>query len=522
MLATAAFVRAEDWPQGSGANGDYRSSEAVPTEWSVVLNQNIRWTITLPETGQNTPVIADGKIFFSTMKPVDADSELGTDIVAWCCDTDSGKILWQRDIAGQYPLRLSGCFTDSTSPPAVFDRDGGRIVFINASGSITCLSLEGKLLWEKQILSVGRCVPFLSDGKLVFTRQIYPPDADGNFPHKYADSPVEMWTQLQALDMASGEIIWTSTCGVNMGCTILPEKLSDGREVIFAGRGGGHGPPEKPDGVSMIDANDGSTIWTLPLDEFMATMSFRVRNDQLHIFHRGEHLSVDTATGKIDRRASIVDDVPVRRMINGERITQREMLPAEKSRMITQGSNLLVDQFHYFRSYTHPYLGRVDVDSGAVEYLELPLQLVREPNQDDQFAWYQEPPEAVGKKKKIDKRFQIQYQAQVANEARNSRGLIVMGDDRSVGNGWGHVAAPSPTVAGDHLYVPVMNGTVYVLNWRAETLDESALVAINDFGPAGKSWTRASLSFADGSAYAHTIRELICIGKPNPLPKRKP
>ena len=36
-------------------------------------------------------------------------------------------------------------------------------------------------------------------------------------------------------------------------------------------------------------------------------------------------------------------------------------------------------------------------------------------------------------------------------------------------------------------------------------------VAINDLGPAGQSWTRGSVSFADGRAFAHTIRELICI-----------
>ena len=39
------------------------------------------------------------------------------------------------------------------------------------------------------------------------------------------------------------------------------------------------------------------------------------------------------------------------------------------------------------------------------------------------------------------------------------------------------------------------------------------IVAINDLGPAGKSYSRASLSFANGKAYAHTIQELICIGK---------
>lgn len=41
----------------------------------------------------------------------------------------------------------------------------------------------------------------------------------------------------------------------------------------------------------------------------------------------------------------------------------------------------------------------------------------------------------------------------------------------------------------------------------------NVIAAINDLGPAGQSYTRASLSFANGHAFAHTIRELICIGK---------
>ena len=88
-----------------------------------------------------------------------------------------------------------------------------------------------------------------------------------------------------------------------------------------------------------------------------------------------------------------------------------------------------------------------------------------------------------------------------------------MGDKRSVGNGWGHIAAPTISVAGENLYIPVMNGTVYVVKWNAPVLDEDAIVAINDLGPAGKSWTRASLSFDGEHVFAHTIGELICIGQ---------
>ena len=58
-----------------------------------------------------------------------------------------------------------------------------------------------------------------------------------------------------------------------------------------------------------------------------------------------------------------------------------------------------------------------------------------------------------------------------------------------------------------------MSGTVYVIDHDADVLDEKAIVAINDLGSIGKSWNRASLSFAGGRIYAHTIREVICIGE---------
>ena len=267
-LACTSLLHASDWPQGSGAGGNFQTSETGPTKWSVTLDQNIVWKVTLPETGQSTPVISNGKVFFSTLKPLEADAELGRDIIAWCCDASTGEVLWKHEIVGKHPLRLSGCFSDSSAPPAV--TDGERVVFVNASSGITCFTLDGDHVWNQDFFSVGRCLPFLHDGKMVFTRQIYTPEEDGHFPHKYADSPKEMWTQLQALDIRTGEIVWTTECGINMGVSVMPQKLSDGRDVVVAGRGGGHGPPEKPEGISLVDLADGATLWTLPLGKSLA------------------------------------------------------------------------------------------------------------------------------------------------------------------------------------------------------------------------------------------------------------
>jgi hypothetical protein len=105
----------------------------------------------------------------------------------------------------------------------------------------------------------------------------------------------------------------------------------------------------------------------------------------------------------------------------------------------------------------------------------------------------------------------VNYWALKHNDMKNSRGFTVVGDDRSQGNGWGHIASQLPTAIGKILYVPIMNGAVFAIDWNAPKLDETALVSINDLGPAGEAWNRASLSFSDGRLYAHTIKGIICI-----------
>jgi acetyl esterase/lipase/outer membrane protein assembly factor BamB len=527
-VVRAFFTRQlmHNWSQGAGNDGQFFSSRSefhsslseAPTTWSVVQNRNIRWKLRLPETGQSTVTVWGQRLFFTTMRPVAADSELGSDIVAWCCDANTGAVIWKRDIPGTHPLRLSGCFSDSSGPPPV--TDGQRVCFFNASGRIVCCDLDGAVLWSQDFMPVGRSQPFLVGNNVIFTRQNYMPDEYGHFTHEHGDAPPEKWTNLQALDMATGEVKWTSTCGVNMGCIPLPVTLDDGREVILVGRGGGHSPPEKPVGVSMISASEGSTIWTLPLKGFMSTQTYGVHGRHALIFHGDQHLWVDVDSGKIAKQISITKDVSVRAfaVADGRYADRVESLPASKSRSIIQQSNLLVGDYHYFRSYTHPYLGRINVVTGELSYLQVPVQLIRSAEQtDDVMVWEESQMSQPIPEDKKSRTFRVgtrvSYVTQAVNSMQNSRGFVVMGDARSKGNGWGHHAAAIPSATDGHLYMPVMNGTVYVLNWQNESFNEESIAAINDLGPAANAWTRSSLSFGKGAIFAHTIREVICIGK---------
>ncbi|MFK8112140.1 MAG: alpha/beta hydrolase fold domain-containing protein [Rubripirellula sp.] len=510
---------AKNWSEGAGPQGNFGVQANAPTKWSVVRDENIVWRKTLPETGQSTVVSWGDRIFFTTMQEVEADSGLGSNIVAWCCDARTGETVWRRDVTAQHPLRLSGCFSDSSSPPPV--TDGKRVVFFNASGKIAAFDLEGKPRWKRDIMPVGRTQPTVVDDTVVFIKQTYMPDEHGHFTHDHKDAPLEEWTQFHALNLATGEDVWTSTCGSNMGCVPLIQTRSDGKRVFVLGRGGGHSPPEKPEGISMIDATTGTTLWTLPLQKFMSTMTFNLHGDHVLVFHGPKHLWVNAMTGKISREVSITHNFSFHSHQDGEWSgrDRHSLRPSNKGREIIQQSNVLVGRYHYFRSYTQPWLGRVDVNSGQVEYLQLPVQLRRKRDSKvDELLWHwsEMDPQFVQKllaqKKKPPKELPITQWAFEANDMKNSRNLEVVGDARSRGNGWGHHASQLPTAIGKHLYIPTMAGTVYVLRWDANVLDQSAIVAINDLGKVGQAWNRASLSTAGNRLLAHTIREVICIG----------
>jgi len=164
--------------------------------------------------------------------------------------------------------------------PAV--TDGEHVCFFNASGRISCFDFEGNQVWTRDDMPVGRSQPFLVNGNVIYTQQKYMP-VDGHFTHEHKNAAPEQWTNLQALNLQTGAEFWQTTCGANMGCIPVPIALEDSSTGILVGRGGGHSPPETPEGVSLVSATDGSTLWTLPLDGFMSTQTYPVPVSYTHL-----------------------------------------------------------------------------------------------------------------------------------------------------------------------------------------------------------------------------------------------
>ena len=151
-----------------------------------------------------------------------------------------------------------------------------------------------------------------------------------------------------------------------------------------------------------------------------------------------------------------------------------------------------------------------NADSGMVEYLQLPVSMLRKSGKSDRFIWNESDLETKPVKS-FNVPTETSYWTFKTNLVTNARGFKLMGDIRSQGNGWGHVAAPIPTAIGDNLYIPIMNGMVYVIDWNAKIFDENAILSINDLGPLGDVFTRGNITYSNGKLFAQTIQEIICI-----------
>lgn len=135
---------------------------------------------------------------------------------------------------------------------------------------------------------------------------------------------------------------------------------------------------------------------------------------------------------------------------------------------------------------THVPIRSVNVNTGVVEYLELPAQLIASSlaREQDIRLWGKGNPN---------------------NKPLNASGFAV-GDKGHNGTGWGHISAARPTVVGRYLFLPVVTGTVYVFDTRISELSPDSLVAVNDLGVGGETWTLASLTFANGFKMIVTSR----------------
>ncbi len=505
----------ENWPQAAGPYGNWQVEGKPPIRWSVVRDANIRWRVPMPEAGMSSVTIWEDHAFVTTHVPIGKleDKDGVKDIIGFCLSAHTGEILWQVKLAGRVFISLAGGFTDGTVFAPL--TDGEHVWFFNRCGAMACYDFSGKEVWRREWTprfkhNNRQAEPFLVDDTILYVEvankaagaKIQKWRAPGKKTKGSLAVPAgveakDVWTFIHGIDKRTGKVLWRESAGTVVHNTPVIGRTADGGLAIAHARGGPHQPFEKPAGqslTSLAPTQLGKTLWSTTIPGFDPSFASHWNEEYVFGFLGMDHLVMDSRTGRLLRQQSVTRDATLWRF---DRQTTQWKLTREVPERLgrrhpnTNQANIVIGQWHWFLAHDLPFVGRVNIESGVSEYLELPAQLIpsRHTREQDVRLW--------GK-------------AYSKNRPTNAGGFAV-GDKGHTGSGFGHISAASPIRVGRYLFLPLVTGTVHVIDTSVESLSPDALLSVNDLGNGGETWSLASLSYAGGRLYAHTMREVICI-----------
>lgn len=490
----------------------------------------------MPNGGQGGIIVWKDRLFLSTFEEYQEGApRFSATTLGHCLDARTGKILWSVRLVGQNPSPLMYAYSDSTSWTPV--TDGKYVWFFNASGEMGCWDFSGKEIWRRKFLAPGE--PFNKQhepillGNTLLTLEPLAPSEPGY------DASRGLWHYLRGIDKMTGKTLWIAEDGTTYYCTSVIGKLPDGSDAILHGRGGPHNVPERPIGLSLTSlapGREGRTLWRYtpeslpggPVDgtTFMALYTMTWDPKYCYWFRNApeeSHLVLDSVTGRLLRTQSLIRNVDYRqwdprqaRYIVHKNVNIRDMKDLSPRVPLKPGevlhvfpnwhSNIAVYGYHYFltstghrrNSHAPPGLsgpshciGRVNIETGKVEYLEVPVSVERRAGQLDRLV----------------------YGVATRAGTRDFKGRDVAAEDRSRTDGWQIPAFfGSPIAVNGRVYISTMAGITYVIDGRAKLLDEKALLAVNDLGPPEETWSLNSLSYSGGRLYNRSLKEVVCIG----------
>lgn len=504
-----------NWPQAAGPNQDWTitTGRPVPLRWSAGKNQNIRWRVTLPETGQSGIAVWEDRLFLTTMKPMEkGDAEkLSSDIVLYCISAVDGSILWQQGLEGDPAAKsiYAYGFSNSSSPTPI--TDGQHVWFWNASGQMGCWTMDGEVVWTRRWTpTLGR--PFnkqyepIKIGDVVLNVE----PRDPSDPLRREDA----WNYLRGFSAKTGQPLWIAPEGLTHYNTPVLGVLPDGGHAVLSGRGAHHGTPEAPAGMTLsrVDGPDaGKAVWTWdakPEGKSLVTQSWNKKYSYWLDETRTDLVVLNTKDGSESKRISWIEDVTLTSYDEQSKVftTRTSVDLGQESRPITVfpawHSNISIYPFVYFpcfdfqgkqkgKTWNHGprnSIVRINVETERVEYLQIPFPT----------------PPVEGQTEKNGNVF-------YPDMTINSRGLDVAKDKRSGRTGWWWCFNGNTIAVNQYLYFTFMCGRVQVIDTRAKNFDESALVALNDLGKFGETWSVNTPSYSQGCLYHRTLKELLCI-----------
>ncbi|WP_167546995.1 PQQ-like beta-propeller repeat protein [Stieleria maiorica] len=184
VFLAVATVRAGDWPQFRGPNGNgVAEGNDYPLSWG--REQNIKWKVDLPAPGAGSPIVSADRVFLAS------GSEDGRQRSLLCFDRGDGMLLWTQTVEfGEDTTHIKNPF-GSTTPAA----DGQRVVVWHSSAGLYCYDYSGQRLWSRD-LGEFRHIWGYGSSPIIYKDRVLLQTGPG------------ARVFLTAIDLASGKTLW--------------------------------------------------------------------------------------------------------------------------------------------------------------------------------------------------------------------------------------------------------------------------------------------------------------------------
>ncbi len=186
LVATGISSTASEWTEFRGPTGQGHSDvKNLPLKWSAT--QHVTWK-TPVDSGWSSPVLSDGKIFFTTAKK--ASDGIGLHAVA--VDEKTGRKVWDSPVLTVAIAKMHKKNSHASPTPII---ENGRLYVHFGPNGTACLDLKGKVIWKQTSLVYSPQhgnggSPILVDDKLIFN----------------CDAREDPF--IVALDKATGKVLW--------------------------------------------------------------------------------------------------------------------------------------------------------------------------------------------------------------------------------------------------------------------------------------------------------------------------
>jgi outer membrane protein assembly factor BamB len=280
-LLLTGLLTAQNWPswRGEGGNGAI-TGEQPPLD----LAGKLLWKVELPGRGCSTPIVWNDKLFVTS--PIDdKDGLLAYD--------SKGKELWRKSFGAITSGRGQRVGSSTNSSPVT---DGNVVVAYFKSGTVACVDLDGKPLWQINLQET------YGKDNLWWDQGTSPVFAAGKVVVAVMQTEGESY--IVALDPETGKEVWKTSRKFETGkesgdAYTTPHVVKrDGKEQIITW-GGDH--------LTGHDAETGKLVWQCggfnpKRADMQRVIASAVVGDGLAVvpFNRGDSLAAIRLNGSGD------------------------------------------------------------------------------------------------------------------------------------------------------------------------------------------------------------------------------